>query len=171
MDLRYGLTPEDLEAAWRGHRPFFAGEMVASAFLALCGLAMLLTDAGSPFAWVNTVVGALLVARRQILLQQLRRHWEEAAESLTQVHLTVTEEGLFVRTPHAAMQVEWDAYTDSHEIASGFLLYRGADYAFIPKRAFSSGAEADAFRGLVGRRIERRRWIRIRRRAGRPSIG
>src|SRR6188508_1055616 len=102
MDLRYGLTPEDFEAAWRGHRPFFAGEMVASAFLALCGLAMLSNDAGSPFAWLNTVVGAFLVARRQFLLHQLRQHWEEAAESLTQVHLGVTEEDLSFRTPHAA---------------------------------------------------------------------
>jgi hypothetical protein len=169
MDLQYGLTREDFEAAWRGHRPFFAGEMVASAFLALSGLAMLSVDAGSPFAWVNTVVGAFLVVRGQWQLHQLRRHWEEAAESLTQVHLSVSEEGLFARTPHATTKVEWAAYTDSHEIDSGFLLYRGVTYVFIPKRAFSSGAEVDAFRGLVGRRIERRRWIRIRRRAGRTA--
>jgi hypothetical protein len=169
MDLHYGLTREDFEAAWRGHRPFFAGEMVASAFLAFSGMAMLTIDAGSPFAWVNTVVGALLVVRGQWQLHQLRRHWEEAAVSLTHVHLIVNEEGLSARTPHVTTQVEWAAYTDSHEIDSGFLLYRGATYAFIPKRAFSSDAEADAFRGIVGRRIERRRWIRIRRRAGRTT--
>jgi hypothetical protein len=169
MDLQYCLTPEDFEAAWRGHRPFFAGEMVASGFLALSGLAMLSTDAGSPFAWVNTVVGVLLVARGQWLRHQLRRHWAEAAESSTQVHLTVGEEGLTARTPHAATQVDWAAYTDSHELAGGFLLYRGATYAFIPRRAFSSDAEVDAFRGIVGRRVERRRWIRIRRKAGRMT--
>ena len=169
MDLQYGLTREDFEAAWRGHRPFFAGEMVASAFLALSGLAMLFTDAGSPFAWVNTIVGASLVVRGQWQLHQLRRHWAEAAESLTQVHLTVSEEGLVARTPHVTTKVEWAAYTDSHEIDSGFLLYRGGTYAFIPKRAFSSGSEADALRLIVGRRIERRRWIRLRRRAGRTT--
>jgi hypothetical protein len=169
MDLQYGLTPEDFEAAWRGHRPFFAGEIVASAFLALSGLAMLSTDAGSPFAWVNTAVGALLVVRGRWRLHELRRQWEEAAESLTQVHLTVSEEGLSARTPHATTQVQWAAYTDSHEIDSGFLLYRGATYSFIPKRAFSSDAEVATFRGIVGRRIERRRWIRIRRRAGRMT--
>ena len=169
MDMQYALTREDFEAAWRGHRPFFAGEMVASAFLALSGLAMFSTDAGSLFAWVNTVVGAILVVRGQWQLHHLRRHWEEAAESLTQVHLSVSEEGLTARTLQVTTQVEWAAYTDSHEIDSGFLLYRGATYAFIPKRAFSSGAEVDAFRGLVGRRIERRRWIRIRRRSGRTS--
>jgi hypothetical protein len=167
MDLQYGLTPGDFEAAWRGHRPFFAGEMVASAFLALSGLAMLSMDAASPFAWVETVVGALLVSRGQWLRHQLRQHWAEAAESLTEVHLTVSEDGLTTRTPHATTQVDWAAYTDSHEIPSGFLLYRGATYAFVPRRAFSSQAELDAFRYIVGRRIERRRWIRIRRKASR----
>jgi hypothetical protein len=169
MDLQYGLTREDFEAAWRGHRPFFAGEMVASALLAVSGLAILSIDAGSPFAWAYTVVGAFLVVRGQWQLHRLRRHWAEAAESLTQVHLTVSEEGLFARTPHVATKVEWAEYTDSHEIDSGFLLYRGGTYVFIPKRAFPSGAEADAFRVIVGRRIERRRWIRIRRRAGRTG--
>jgi hypothetical protein len=169
MELQYCLTPEDLEAAWRGHRPFFAGEMVASAFLALSGLAMLSMDAGSPFAWVNTVVGATLFSRGQWLRHQLQQNWAEAAESPTQVSLTVSEDGLTARTSQATTQVDWAAYTDSHELASGFLLYRGATYAFIPRRAFSSGAEVDAFRSIVGRHVERRRWIRIRRRAGRMA--
>jgi len=169
MDLQYALTREDLEAAWRGHRPFFVGEMVVSACLALSGLAILSTDAGSLFAWVYTVVGAFLVVRGRWQLHQLRRHWEEAAESPMQVHLTVSEEGLLARTPQVTTKVEWAAYTDSHEIDRGFLLYRGGTYVFIPKRAFSSGAEADAFRFILGRRIERRRWIRIRRRAGRTA--
>src|SRR4051812_10049954 len=135
MDLHYCLEPGDFEAAWRGHRPFFAGEMVASAFLALSGLAMLSMDAASPFPWVSTVVGSLLLSRGQWLRHQLRRHLAEAAESVTEVHLTVNDEGLTARTPQATTQVDWAAYTDSHELASGFLLYRGATYAFVPRRA------------------------------------
>jgi hypothetical protein len=167
MDLHYSLTPQDLEEAWRGHRPFFTGEMVASAFLALSGLAMLTVDAGSPFAWVNTAVGSLLFARGQWVRSQLRGQWTEAAEGLREVHLTVSEDGLVARTPYTITEVDWAAYTDSHEIGSGFLLYRGSAYSFIPGRAFSSGEELDAFREIVGRRVERRRWIRLRRRTGR----
>src|SRR5206468_3117446 len=108
------------------------------------GLAMLSMDPASPFAWVSTLVGTLLVSRGQWVRHQLRRHWAEA-EPVTEVHLTVSEDGLTARTPHATTPVGWAAYTDSHEIGSGFLLYRGATYAFIPRRAFSSDAELDAF--------------------------
>jgi len=166
MDLRYSLTPGDVDAAWRGHRPFFVGEMLASASLALAGVALLTVDAASPFAWLATVVGVLLVARGQWSRQ--RRRWHGPAESLP-VHLTVSEDGLTARTPDATTRVAWAAYTDSHEIPAGFLLYRGGTYSFIPRRAFTSGEDVDAFRGIVGRRVERRRWIRIRRKARRMT--
>ena len=161
LELRYSLTAADLEGAWAGHRPLWGVELPASiAFVAL-GVLMLSLDAERPFGWATCAAGVVMLVRHLLLRQRLHTAWRQSSQALSPVHLSVSEEGILARTPHLETRAAWDAYTDAHEIGSGFLLYRGHNFAFVPDRAFGSAAEVEAFRSMIGRHVEGPRWRRL----------
>jgi len=97
-----------------------------------------------------------------MLKQRLQRRWADTAEALASVNLSVSEAGLLATTPRLETRVEWSAYTDALECPTGFLLYRGREFALVPIRAFPASDELEVFRNLLGRRIEGPRWRRSR---------
>jgi hypothetical protein len=161
--LHYDVTVDDLRQAWLGHRPTWPLELPAALLLLAFG-AWQVSVAASMAAWVVVLVSAGWLLHHATESHRLADAWRETARALKGVVLEVSESGLVARTPWQETRAEWAAYTDAHELESGFLLYRGAEFAVVPIAAFPRPEELDAFRNVLGRHIEGPRWRRSRRR-------
>jgi hypothetical protein len=76
---------------------------------------------------------------------------------------TATEHGLEMQSEVAATQLAWSAFTKGLETSQFVLLFQSKQMAtFLPKTAFSSADELDAFRRLVKEKLGARAEIQVK---------
>ena len=158
--LRYHLNGDDALECHRVHAPSFQRNVVASILwsLALIGLGLvcLILPLGAALAWACLGFGtATLVIGSVYRVCHLRR-WRHEWSQLEPIELTVRDSGLVAQERGTRTEVTWSRFVRFREAENHFLLYKSADlYAIVPKRAFSSVADIEAFRELATRGIAR----------------
>jgi hypothetical protein len=93
----------------------------------------------------------------------LRRNvgWKASWDSMPQLHrpkvVEADEQRFTVTDAVDRMEHRWEAFTHVRETPHLFLLFTAArTFHFVPKRAFASAAELDAFRDLLRRHVAQR---------------
>jgi preprotein translocase subunit YajC len=83
-----------------------------------------------------------------------RRMWDSQKQLHQAQAMDVTDDGVTIVNSMTRLQQTWDAFEAVRETPNLFMLYTSS-YSFhmVPKRAFASGMEIDAFRWVVRLRI------------------
>jgi hypothetical protein len=77
------------------------------------------------------------------------------APIFTPQDFTFSSKGMTVQSTHAKPDLSWRAFQKAKETASHYLLFMDPGLAYlVPKRAFSSAAEAAAFSGLLRQHVK-----------------
>ncbi|HEX8916498.1 MAG TPA: YcxB family protein [Humisphaera sp.] len=166
-ELRFKLAPRDLSEAQLAHlrssRMFLLMFAVGVVNLAFAGVAFAGAPANVPGYILPLLAGLFFTAGLPLVA------WVSAPAAFRRqpalgddVQLTVTEAGLAVRGAAAAGEERWPLYTSYLETRHLFLLYHGPrTFRLVPKRAFASPADVEAFRDLVVDKVGRlrREWV------------
>ena len=112
---------------------FFGAERYFWLGVALCGIGLALP---------TTIAVALLVFPRMALAGN--------AKLLDQYQLTFSRDGIRFQTTSIDSKLAWSLYTRATEVRDFYLLYWGRrQFTVVPKRAFESAADMQAFEALL----------------------
>lgn len=91
-----------------------------------------------------------------ILVRAPVHYFRGDAKFRDKYHVTFSDEGIAVKTDQIDSKLAWSLYTKVVEGANQYLLVYGKELrtiTIVPKRAFTSQAQEEAFRNLVKRHI------------------
>jgi len=130
--------------------------MVIAVVLLLAG-AIILAFGGqiSAFGWVG-IGGGLLILLSYALLYTVvaRRGAEQAVENSGPKIMDFSDEGVHIQTKDRETNIRWTAYSEVTETQEMYVLSHGKRFfTFVPKRAFCSSSDEEAFRVLAERHI------------------
>jgi hypothetical protein len=95
-------------------------------------------------------LGAALVILAAILPLWVRWHWRRNRRVFGTCELRADENGLVAIEPGTETRMAWSTFVRWQETRDLFLLVRAPSYSvLIPKRAFETDADLEAFRGLL----------------------
>jgi hypothetical protein len=83
---------------------------------------------------------------------RLRRQARETAARDEESRWQVTEQGITIEKEEASDEHPWRSFSHAQELPEQFILFFAAnrsEYIFLPKRAFSSSEQEEAFRNLL----------------------
>ncbi|MEW6351561.1 MAG: YcxB family protein [Thermodesulfobacteriota bacterium] len=107
---------------------------------------------GDSIVWIVLIVASAVlllgVAAAHFLIPRLRfRRDPKLRDHYT---LVFSEQAISFRTAHIESQIAWKLYTHGWDTPDFYVLFYGThSFSVIPKRAFSSAAQEDAFRLLL----------------------
>ncbi len=85
-----------------------------------------------------------------------RRAYEQRKDLHRECTFTPSDEGLSFKSVDVEGKKAWSDYLKWKEGKSVFLLYMSDNlYQLVPKRFFATGADIDAFRDTLSRRVKR----------------
>jgi hypothetical protein len=132
---------------------------VSAVMLVFAGGMLLYLDREAAAGWIAGVLGIVFLAGHALNRLRVRALWKAHADGIATVRLSISEEGLVGRSGSTETRSAWDAIKDAHEGPHCFILYQTAvAFSVIPKRAFTTSADLEAFRELLGRKVTGRRW-------------
>jgi hypothetical protein len=162
IQLRFTHTEEEYLAAARllllkskGVLPalFMAYFLIAS----LLVLLLILTGAALPLWFMTAIMGLLGVALwYRLFIDYPRRHFRGDPKFRDEYLLTFSEEGVACKTSQIDSKLAWSLYTGALENEEMYVLLYGTGTNMItavPKRAFRSRMQEEAFRDLLKRHI------------------
>jgi hypothetical protein len=157
--LQYQLTQEEvvtgLRRVLRRVRRFqilFA----LGAFLIVLGVLMMIGSVSPPFGAFCALLGFCYIAAVGLAIARgPRRAWRSNAALREPQLVAFSPEGVYARSTNAEARSRWNVYAAMIETERCYLLRLAARrvYVFIPKRAFASSTEEEAFRNLVGQHM------------------
>lgn len=95
------------------------------------------------------------------VFRQLRNRYKQAFDSQSALHrrkrTEFDEEGIVAITPLSRSETRWEAFDKYRETMNTFVLHHSdVSVEIIPKRAFKSAEDRDAFRSLLKRHVSHR---------------
>lgn len=126
------------------------------AWCAIAGVVLYLFLAGtSGFDWpivLAVVAGALgpPATLFELVIWNARRRFKQAAHELRPIHYCLHDDGMDVSSVKRSGWLPWEAFQDSVEIPSSFLLFlEKGEYYLLPKRCFARPEEVDVLRDML----------------------
>lgn len=126
------------------------------AWCAIAGVGLYLFLAGnSGFGW--PIVLAILAGAFgppailfELVIWNARRRFKQAAHELRPIHYCLHDDGMDVSSVKRSGWIPWEAFQDSVEIPSSFLLFlEKGEYYLLPKRCFERPNEVDVIRDML----------------------
>ncbi|MDF1852226.1 MAG: YcxB family protein [Verrucomicrobiales bacterium] len=152
MKLEYQISEDDFmeayEAFWRSKNLGGKTELICGAAAVIGGVALL--SAASPIGWILLVAGVILAALVPIRSFLHRRAYREnpAFSGLTSV--SFEDEVIEVVSLVGESRLSWSVYLSAMESDFFFLpMISKRSFSIIPKRAFATEDDLDAFRELL----------------------
>lgn len=137
-------------------------------FGATYSLVTALTDSGTPantpppggnqwllslLPWVVLIIGMLLLVKR-LVRRVVRVAWDGQPHLCDLHRLDASDERMAVGTPLMRIEYSWPAFLSYAETDNLFVLFFSAlGYQIIPKRAFATTTDVDAFRELLSLKV------------------
>ena len=169
MTIRFQVVPELLRAvqlermrqptAWRA-AAFVV--MIALPALLFCLSLLAGYSALEGIRRLNVALAGPVIWASLPLLSRwyTKRHWSSTPALQGEKTVTFETAGISATTPVGHHEVRWDAIvrvTESRDFV--FFFFNGSEYTFVPKAAFPSREDFQAFRGIVTDAIgARARW-------------
>ena len=126
------------------------------AWCAVAGVLLYLSVAGtSGFDWptvLAVVAGAFgpPAILFELVIWNARRRFKQAAHELRPIHYCFHHDGMDVSSVKRSGWLPWEAFQDSVETPSSFLLFlEKGEYYLLPKRCFAPPSEAHEFRHML----------------------
>ena len=131
-------------------------------FVAWCsvvGVVLYLSVAGTPglpgFDWLIVLAAVAGAFGPPTILFELvtwnaRRRFKQAAHELRPIHYCFHDDGMDVSSVKRSGWLPWEAFQDSVETSSSFLLFlEQGEYYLLPKRCFARPREVDGLRDML----------------------
>ena len=155
LELKYQLTGPDVVECLKVHQPSFklrlgVGVMASFSLIAIGALWLVLPGSWRGFAWASIGFGLATLLIQSMTLVNVRRFLRKNVPQLSEISLTVDDQGLVVVERGARSEVGWSRYVRLGEGDNHFLLYRTKDlYVIVPKRCFTSVSDVEEFRQMA----------------------
>ena len=86
----------------------------------------------------------------ELVIWNARRRFKQAALELRPIHYCLHDDGMDVSSVKRSGWIPWEAFQESVEIPSSFLLFlEKGEYYLLPKRCFERPNEVDGLRDLL----------------------
>lgn len=86
----------------------------------------------------------------ELVIWNARRRFEQAAHELRPIHYCLHDDGMDVSSVKRSGWLPWEAFRNSVELPSGFLLFlEQGEYYLLPKRCFERTSEVDGLRDML----------------------
>jgi len=112
---------------------------------------------GGEYFWPGVVFAAIGLAYpvlSAVVLLLPRFTIAGNAKLRDEYRLTFADDGIVFKTTSIDSRIEWNLYTHAIEVRDFYLLYYGRRaFTVIPKRAFASAADMQAFDALLAARV------------------
>jgi hypothetical protein len=114
--------------------------------------------------WV-VVIGAPLLATLVVFVWQpmrIRRQVQKQEQFRSDTTWQVDDSQIVIKTSYAETKLDWDTFGQVMETRDDFLLVYASSkrmVQFVPKRAFESPEQEEAFRMLLQRKLRVGKWI------------
>ena len=163
LDVHVELCVEDTLRA--GFQIFSRRARVAGGIyvLAAVGLIVFLASPGPSSSSADTGLLALAAATALLLptlaavlvYRHAKSDFERSADGVHLIQYHFSPDGVLIETLERPGWFEWDAFKNSLELPSCFLLFANRDeYYVVPKRCLRGPAEIDGLRTILRRHLE-----------------
>ena len=114
--------------------------------------------------WLIVVVAPLFAAFAVFIWQpyRMKRQAEKEEQLRSEMIWEVDDTQVVITTSLAAAKMDWQVFRQVIETKTDFLLCMAASkhmVRFVPKRAFESPEQEEAFRALVRSKLPAGRWV------------
>ena len=168
--IRFRFTPEgkDYSRVMRAHSLRTRAVWLSLAAMIAILVVFLWTSTyrlqGCLLLWLIVVVAPLFAAFAVFVWQpyRVRRQVEREEQLRSEMIWEVDDTQVVITTSLAAAKMDWQVFRQVLETKTDFLLCMAASkhmVRFVPKRAFDSPEQEEAFRALVRSKLRSGRWV------------
>ncbi len=168
--IRFRFTPEgkDYSRVMRAHSLRTRAVWLSLAAMMAILVVFLWTSTyrlqGCLLLWLIVVVAPLFAAFTVFIWQpyRIRRQVEREEKLRSEATWEVDDSQILITTSLAETKLSWDAFRQVIETRTDFLLCHATSkhmVQFVPKRAFESAEQEEAFRALARSKLPAGKWV------------